>query len=220
LPIVSDCAAALGAEIAGAPVAAHGADLAVFSFNGNKTVTSGGGGGVVGPDRALVARLRHLTTTARTGAAYDHDAVGFNYRMTNIQAAVGCAQMERLDEFLSAKRRIAATYAAAFADLAGVSPFPEAAGTRSAHWLSGLLLADPHIDPDKVRGALRECGIDVRPFWKPVHLQAPYAGAPRAPLPVTEAIWNRILPLPCSTALSSEDQSRVIGAVRGTLSCG
>jgi dTDP-4-amino-4,6-dideoxygalactose transaminase len=217
LSVVSDCAAALGAEIDGAPVATHGADLSVFSFNGNKTVTSGGGGGVVGADTELIAHLRHLTTTARVGMAYDHDAVGFNYRMTNIQAAVGCAQMERLGDFLAAKKRIAEAYRAAFADLADVASFSEAPRVTSAHWLSGLYLGASRIDPGRVRGALRDRGIDVRPFWKPVHLQRPYAEAPRGPLAVTEAIWDRIMPLPCSTALSAKDQAFVIDAVREVL---
>ncbi len=218
LPVIADCAAALGALINGAPIAGHGADLSVFSFNGNKTVTSGGGGGVVGSDATLIARLRHLTTTARVGAAYDHDAVGFNYRMTNIQAAVGCAQMERLEDFLAAKKRISAIYAAAFEDLSSTTPFPKASNVESAHWLAGLFLTDPKINPGYVRDALRQQGIDVRPFWKPVHLQLPYAEAPRGPLVVTETIWDRIMPLPCSTALTKEDQDFVINAVRGVLS--
>ena len=104
LAVVADAAAALGARYRGREVGQCGAHLSVFSFNGNKTVTCGGGGAVCGDDPALVARVRHLATTARAGAAYDHDEVGFNYRMTNVEAAIGCAQMERLDTLIAAKR--------------------------------------------------------------------------------------------------------------------
>ena len=92
------------------PSAALGADLTVFSFNGNKTVTAGGGGAVAGDDAALCRRVRHLTTTARCGAEYDHDAVGFNYRMTDIQGSLGCAQMDRAEAIIMARRRLAARY--------------------------------------------------------------------------------------------------------------
>ena len=125
LPIVADAAAALGARYRGAPIGLANADLSVFSFNGNKTATSGGGGAVTGADERLCAQLRHLTTTARCSADYRHDVAGFNYRMTNLQAAVGVAQLERIDALVAAKRRIARLYDAELAGLDGVSPFPQ-----------------------------------------------------------------------------------------------
>ena len=116
LPLIADGAAALGAEYKGKKIGTL-ADLTVISFNGNKTVTAGGGGMVVGNNEALAKRLRHLSTTARVTAEYDHDMVGYNYRMTNIQAAVGCAQLERLEEFLEKKRKIRAFYNQAFSKI-------------------------------------------------------------------------------------------------------
>lgn len=215
LAIVSDAAAAIGARINDAPIAEHGAAFAVFSFNGNKTITSGGGGALTSADGALLDRARHLTTTARRGPGYDHDMIGFNYRMTNLQAAVGCAQMSRLDAFLDAKRAIADRYAEAFASLAGVETFPAAAWARGTHWLSGVFAPSASAaEMDAARAKLRADGVDARPFWRPIHLQEPYKTAPCASVPVSEAIWERILPLPCSTHLTSDEQARVIDAVR------
>ena len=218
LPVLADGAAALGATCGGRPIGALGADLTVFSFNGNKTVTAGGGGAVAGADRALTGLVRHLTTTARVGDGYDHDRVGFNYRMTNLQAAVGCAQMERLPEILAAKRRIHERYVTGFADLPGVTPFSDPPWGRSAHWLSGVLLAG--VDGEwmsTLLGRLHAVGIGVQSFWKPMHRQRPYAVAPATLTGVADDIWFRILPLPSSTALGEADQERVITALRGVL---
>ncbi len=215
LPVVVDAAAALGATYKGRPSGALGADLTMYSFNGNKTVTAGGGGCVVG-DAKLVATVRHLTTTARVGADYDHDVVGFNYRMTNLQAAVGCAQMEMLKTFLEAKRRIADGYHHGLGNLSGIGFFPDPEWAESGYWFSGFIFktTDGAGDSRALRAFLRENGIDARPFWKPMHLQAPYANAPRSLLPVSEDLWERIVTLPCSTQLTSDEQSKVIAAVR------
>ena len=215
LPIVADGAAALGARYRGRAIGALGADLTVFSFNGNKTVTAGGGGAVAGDDEALCARVRHLTTTARAGADYDHDMVGFNYRMTNLQAAVGCAQMEQLETFVAAKRRIADRYDEALGALPGVGRFPRPEWGESACWFSGVTVTEPTVAV--LRPRLRERGVDSRPFWKPVHLQSPYRHAPATAMTVCEGVWHRVLTLPCATSLTAEDQEHVIGAVRACL---
>jgi perosamine synthetase len=215
LPVVADAAAALGARYKARAIATLGADLTVFSFNGNKTVTAGGGGAVTGDDPALCARVRHLTTTARTGADYDHDMVGFNYRMTNLQAAVGCAQLEQLDGFVAAKRRIARRYDEELGALPGVSRFPRLAWAESACWFSGVTVTKPTVA--ELRPILREQGVDSRPFWKPVHLQVPYRQAPATAMPVCEALWQRVLTLPCSSGLSVDEQAQVIAAVRSAL---
>ena len=215
LPVVVDGAAALGAHYKGRAIGALGADLTVFSFNGNKTVTAGGGGAVVGADEAPCARVRHLTTTARRGAEYDHDMVGFNYRMTNLQAAVGCAQLEQLDTFVAAKRRIARAYSEALGGLPGAGLFPNPDWAEGACWFGGVTLSAPPLA--EVIPRLREAGVDARPFWKPIHLQAPYANVPRAPLPVSEAVWQTVLTLPCSTNLTREEQEAVIAAVRSVI---
>ena len=141
--------------------------------------------------------------------------VGFNYRMTNLEAAVGCAQMERLDEFLAAKRRIAARYDDAFANLPHLSPFPSPKHSESACWFSGVVL-DHALGrrEEELRATLRERGIDARPFWRPMHMQPPYADAPRTETKVADDIWPRVLTLPCSTHLTAEEQDYVIAAVR------
>lgn len=215
VPIVVDAAAALGATYRGSLPASTGAALTVFSFNGNKTVTAGGGGAVVGNDQALCDLVRHLTTTARRGSDYDHDMVGFNYRMTNLQAAVGCAQLEQLDAFVRAKRAIGARYDAELGSLPGAGRFPQPNWAESARWFSGITLDAELVQrmiPD-----LRKDGVDARPFWKPIHLQAPYHASPRASLDRTEAVWRTVLTLPCSTNLTSDDQSTVILTVKNWL---
>ena len=154
LAIVVDGAAALGATYKGKPSGDLGADLTMYSFNGNKTATAGGGGAVAGNDAGLLARFRHLTTTGRVGSDYDHDVVAFNYRMsTNLQAAVGCAQMERLDSFVAAKRRIAARYNEALRRIDGFGAFPDPAYAEPAAWFSGFVFRTE--DGDSRSAALR-----------------------------------------------------------------
>ena len=214
LPVVADAAAALGATYKRQQLAPL-ADLTVFSFNGNKTVTSGGGGAIVGTDRSLLARARHLCAQARVGAEYVHDAVGYNYRMTNLEAAVGLAQMERCAELVARKQAVRATYDRAFSDLPGVSCFPQPQWCASACWLSGLsLAAEAPVSPDELRAALDEQGIAAGIFWRPVHLQEPYRECPRTQQQVGESIAPTIVILPCSTSLSEDVQARVIDTVR------
>lgn len=217
LPLLADAAAAHGSRFQGRAIA-DWAHLACYSFNGNKVVTAGGGGVIAGADEALVRRARHLSTQARTGVDYDHDEVGFNYRLTNVQAAVGCAQLERLGEFLAAKARIRAAYDAAFAGDARLEPFPSPAGCEHACWFSGFALRPGGASVADVRARLADRGVEARPFWKPVHLQRPYAAAPRAAsLAVVEGLWGRLLTLPCSTGLTAGEQGRVIDALRWAL---
>lgn len=218
LPVLADAAAALGSRYKGKRIAEMGADLSVVSFNGNKTVTAGGGGVVVGNDATLLQRVRHLTTTARVSEDYLHDVVGFNYRMTNLQAAVGCAQLEQLDGFVAAKRSIRAAYNDAFAHQVGLTPFPQPSDSISECWFSGFVVDTPPLPPvAALRTRLRAAGIDARPFWRPMHLQPVFAEAPRTEMPVAEALWVRILTLPCSTGLTPEQQRQVIAALRDAL---
>jgi len=216
LPVVADAAAALGSRYRGRRIGEMGADLSVVSFNGNKTVTAGGGGAVIGGDAELLGLVRHLTTTARAGADYLHDRVGFNYRMTNLQAAVGCAQLERLDEFVAAKRRIRARYDAAFAGIPGIGAFPGAGDSESECWFSGIVVDDSARVPG-LRDRLRAAGIDARPFWRPMHRQPPYAEAPRTDMTVSDGLWERIVTLPCATGISEPELEAVIAAVREAL---
>lgn len=190
LPVVADAAAALGATYKGRILGHHGADLTVISFNGNKTVTAGGGGAVTGQDDALLDMVRHLTTTARVGDGYDHDRVGFNHRMTNLQAAVGCAQMEQLDEFVTAKRWIAKRYNCELGELPGIQTFPQPLWADSACWFSGLVINDPLPPVNEIILGMRDAGIAARQFWKPMHLQAPYENASKSTMKTTNSVWQ------------------------------
>lgn len=216
IPVVADAAPAIGARSSGAPIGGL-ADLTVLSFNGNKTVTSGGGGAVVSKDHALLTRVRHLSTTARVDAAYNHDTVGFNYRMTNLEAAVGCAQLESADRFVAAKRRIRDTYRRGLAIVPGIGLFPDAPGDENSCWFSGVVLRADGPPVAEVCSRLAGAGIHAQSFWKPVHFQPPYAAAPRTPMPVAEALWHRIVVLPCSTNLTEVNQAYVIEQVRTVL---
>lgn len=215
LPVIADAAAAIGARYKGRPIGPL-ATATCYSFNGNKTITTGGGGMVVGSDDFLMQRIKHITTTARVGSDYDHDVVGFNYRMTNIEAAMGCAQLERLDEFLFAKKRIRKAYDAAFVGNPAIELFPDVIWADSTYWFSGVLLRDAGA-MDFVINGLKDRGIMARKFWKPMHLQIPYKNMQRRATPVTDELWQRVLTLPCSTSLSEADQARVIHALQTTL---
>lgn len=206
LPLVADAACAIGATYKGEFLGKF-ADVSVLSFNGNKTITCGGGGMIVGNDGKLMRHIRHLTTTARIGTGYDFDMVGYNYRMTNIQAAVGCAQMERLEEFIKRKKKIRRFYTLAFAHMRnlGISFFPETQG--SSCWLSGIVLPDAKgLDDVRMLSIkLKEKKIESRTFWKPVHLQKPYRSVPCSEVTVAENLWNKIVTLPCSTGITDEE---------------
>ncbi len=217
LKVIADAAAAIGVAYKGHPIGPL-ADLTVFSFNGNKTITTGGGGMIIGSDADLLKRAKHLTTTARVSADYEHDEVGFNYRMTNIEAAIGCAQMERLDDFIAKKRAIRQAYDEGFKDLDVASPFALPDFSESTCWFSGLVL-DAQAAPSvkDVCEKLSQDGIEARPFWKPVHLQKPFADAPCEDMSVTEGLWSRILTLPCSTLLTDAEQAKVIDRTRAVL---
>lgn len=217
IPVIADAAAAIGAEYNGHNIGGL-ADILVFSFNGNKTVTAGGGGMLVGNDTKLIELARHLSTTARRGPDYDHDRVGFNYRMTNIQAAVGCAQMERLEEFVAAKRRIDMTYRMRLRTIPGISFFPDPVWAKSACWFTGITIDQScHKSIRELCSQLQEKKIGARTFWKPVHFQKPYALAPKTEMNVSEKIWDKILTLPCSTNLSEIEQETVVNALMNIL---
>ena len=217
LPVLADAAAAIGVTYRDKPLDGL-ADLTSFSFNGNKTMTTGGGGMLIGHNAEALAKAKHLSTTARTSSDYDYDMVGYNYRMTNIQAAVGCAQLQRLDGFLERKRAIRKRYDAAFAGIDGLSAFPSPADIESACWFSGVVLDSSYSKTvPEICALLREQGIEGRPFWKPVHLQAPHNDALKADLPITSDLSSRILTLPCGTSLTDEEQDQVIEALTAIL---
>lgn len=212
LHVVVDAAAAIGGTAdGGVALAATGVDAVCYSFNGNKTITCGGGGAVASADEDFIRRLKHLTNTGRVGRDYDHDIVAYNYRMTNVQAALGVAQLRRLDSFLEIKAAHAAAYARAADAVPDLAPFPAPEAGGSTHWFSGLWYGGKDLERcDAFRAHMQQAGIDLRKFWKPIHLQTPYLGAIRSDMPVSDDLWQRIFPLPCSTGLPVSDRDRVL----------
>ncbi len=218
IPLVVDAACAIGASFEGhefGPLA----DLSVLSFNGNKTITCGGGGAVVSNNESMLEHVRHLSTTARVWPGYDFDEVGFNYRLTNIQAAVGVAQMERLEAFVEKKIMVRSYYEKNLHDLIeyGISFFPTVDG--SSCWFSGIVLpkGSKLSRANDICSKLKEHEIEARSFWKPVHLQKPYVHAPIGSLNKTEELWQRIITLPCSTNITMEQLEMVKEAVLALL---
>ncbi len=219
IPVVEDAAESLGSTLHGRHAGTFGR-LGILSFNGNKILTTGGGGAIVTDDEALARRAKHVSTTAKLPHPYrfDHDEPAFNYRMPNLNAALGVAQLERLDAAVEEKRRLARAYQEAFADVEGVGVFVEPAGARSNYWLNALLLDAPD---EALRDALLERsngdGIMTRPAWTPLHRLPMYADAPRMALPATEALAARIVNVPSSPALAARadawrDAARAIAA--------
>ncbi len=207
LYLVADAAAAIGSDFRGVPIGQL-ADASIASFNGNKTVTCGGGGAIFGTDSDFLDRVRHLSATARVGSDYDHDAVGFNYTMTNVQAAIGCAQLERLNTFLETKREVHSFYANLSEQIDKVDGFPDGEFGKSAHWLSGMVLGTAGLTGSAINW-LSLNGLPVRPFWKPMHLQHPYKDWPIDRSDGASHLWDRILVLPCSTSISTSDLETV-----------
>lgn len=204
LVLVEDAAEALGSRWRGRHLGTFGR-LGALSFNGNKIITTGGGGAVLTNDSELGRRAKHLTTTAKVPHrwAFDHDQVGWNYRMPNLNAALGCAQLEKLPDMLARKARLAERYKTAFADIAGASLLRPRPGAEVNHWLNALILDRPDPDlRDAVLEALNEAGFQARPLWTLMHRLPMYAGCPRDETPVAEALADRVINLPSSAALA------------------
>jgi perosamine synthetase len=207
IPVVEDAAESLGSTYKGHAVGSQ-ARLAALSFNGNKIVTTGGGGAILTNDEELGRRAKHITTTAKLPHkwAFVHDEVGFNYRLPNLNAALGCAQLEQLDGFLASKRRLAAAYQRAFAGVPGVEFSREPEGTTSNYWLNAVLLDEAHADMrDDVLTALNASGFGARPAWTLMHRLPMFAACPRGELGVAESIERRLINLPSSASIQARD---------------
>jgi pyridoxal phosphate-dependent aminotransferase EpsN len=216
VPVFEDAAEALGATYK-ERLAGTLARLAAFSFNGNKIITTGGGGMLVSDDKALVDKARFWATQARDpGIAYEHSEMGYNYRMSNVLAGIGRGQLEVLDLRVSQRRAIADRYAAGFREIEGIEPMPRAADTFSTSWLSCFLIRerDFGMSRDELIGRLNADGIESRPVWKPMHLQPLFADCERRGGDVAEDLFTRGICLPSSSSLSPEDQDHVIKCVR------
>lgn len=214
--VVEDAAEALGSSYRGRPAGSFG-HAAAFSFNGNKIVTCSGGGMLVTDDAELARVARHLASQAREPVAhYEHRTVGYNYRLSNLLAAVGCAQLDGLDRKVKARREINRTYRRELADVPGISFMPVADYGDGNCWLT-CILVDPEecgATPDQLRLRLEAAGIESRRTWKPLHLQPAYHPVERYGGAVCEHVFERGLCLPSGSGLTEDQQGRVIGAIR------
>ena len=212
VPLIEDSAEALGATHRGRAAGSFGI-AGIFSFNGNKIITTSGGGMLVTQSRQLAERARHLATQAREPVShFEHTTVGYNYRLSNLLAALGRAQLRGLDRRVESRKRIDAVYTEGLADLPGISPMPRTADGTSNYWLTCIEI-DPKTfgtDRERVRLALEAADIESRPVWKPLHLQPAFAGVGLVGPGHCSRIFDRGLCLPTGSALSPADQSRVI----------
>ncbi|MBL8890649.1 MAG: aminotransferase class I/II-fold pyridoxal phosphate-dependent enzyme [Planctomycetaceae bacterium] len=218
LPLIEDAAEALGATYQNRPAGSFG-DIACFSFNGNKIITTSGGGMLVTNSADRAAKARHLATQARDPAPhYEHSEVGYNYRLSNLLAAIGRGQLEVLDEHVRRRRGIFEVYQNALSERPGLTLMPEIPGGKSTRWLT-VLLIDPQKfgeDRESVRQRLEAANIESRPAWKPMHCQPIFQGCEFVGGNVSLQIFEQGLCLPSGSSLSWEQQKRVIEVLLGS----
>jgi len=203
LAMVEDAAESLGSFYQGQHTGTFGL-LGTLSFNGNKIVTTGSCGAILTNDERLADHAKHLTTTAKIPHRWDyvHDEVGYNFRMSNLNAALGCAQLEQLADFLSSKRRLFERYQTALDNIDEVFLMEEPSGCKSNYWLQTLVLSGAVLDQrDAILQATNDAGLMTRPAWRLMHQLPCYQECPRAPLPVAESLEGRIINLPSSAGL-------------------
>lgn len=215
IPVLEDAAEALGSTYFGRACGTLGS-IGIFSFNGNKIITTGGGGALISTDSQILERARYLSTQAREQLPYyQHLAVGYNYRMNNLAAGVGIAQLEKLDEFVDKRRSINKLYKGLFAELPGILFQPEQTGSKSNFWLSTILIDESltGFSNHRLRELLLNNGIESRFLWKPLHLQPVYHRAPYYGEGVAEGLFSKGLCLPSSASLTAEDQKKIASIV-------
>lgn len=220
LRVVEDAAEGMGVRYQGRHVGTWG-DVGVVSFNGNKIITAGGGGMLLTHDPDAAAYARYLTTQAKeAGVEYIHQQIGYNYRLTNLHAAVGLAQLEQLDAFVARKRSIARAYEEGLRGLKGVELMPLSARTEATYWLYTILLPKGTTVPERQAWLtrLREQGIEARPLWHPIHGLEPYRRCQAFDITCADELYARAVSLPSSSSLSESDVAYCIEAVRRLLS--
>lgn len=219
LRIVEDAAEGIGVRYRGRHVGTFG-DVGCLSFNGNKLMTTGGGGMLLMNDQGSAERARYLTTQAKDDALeYIHHEVGYNYRLTNVQAALGVAQLEQLEEFIARKCAIAKVYEEAFQDVDGITPMPTPPHTEPTYWLYTILL-DSHMTLAERQARMKQLhadGIGVRPLWHPIHGLAPYRQCQTVAIEHSIRLYERAISLPSSVGLTDEELRRCVRAVRKTV---
>lgn len=220
-PIVEDAAESMSATYKGKQTGTFG-EFGIFSFNGNKIITTSGGGMLISPDEAMINRARFLATQARDPAPYyQHSVIGYNYRMSNITAGIGRGQLIHLNEHKAKKKEIYNAYKEAFADIPAITMNPLNENAADANcWLSCMLIDENSpVEPMAILDALAKENIEARPIWKPMHLQPVFEGCDFITVKeegsVSEDIFNRGLCLPSDIKNTEEDMDKIIGIVRG-----
>jgi pyridoxal phosphate-dependent aminotransferase EpsN len=219
VPLIEDAAEAVGATYRDRPGGSFG-DMAVFSFNGNKIITTSGGGAFLTGREDWAQKARFLATQARDPAPhYEHSELGYNYRLSNLLAALGRSQLADLDRRVEVRRAHNAAYRRAFEGIEGIEFMPEAPGCRSTFWLTAITVDEAVLGRknEDVRLHLETLDIESRPVWKPMHLQRLYQGCPIVRGKVSEALFERGLCLPSASSLSADDRRRVISGVTDAL---
>lgn len=215
LRIIEDATESLGSKYKGTMVGNIG-DIACFSFNGNKLITTGGGGMLVSNSETWAEEARYLTTQAKDHPVeYIHNNIGYNYRLSNINAALGCGQLEQIDSYIAKKRDIARAYTEGIGNILGIKGMYEAEWATSVFWLYTILVNRNKfgIDSRMLLTELRACGIDSRPLWQPNHLSPAHSTCQALGGRVAEHLYRNCLSIPCSVGLLKTDQQRVIDAV-------
>ncbi len=218
VPVIEDAAEALGATYRGRPAGGFGA-LGVFSFNGNKIITTSGGGMLVASDPVLIEHARHLATQARDPAPhYEHSELGFNYRMSNLLAALGRGQLRGLPAKITRRRAINGRYRSALGAMPGIGFMPDAAYGEPTNWLTVITVDEGEFgaSPTVIREHLESLNIEARPAWKPMHLQPLYADHPVRGGEVAESFFRTGLCLPSGSRMTDADVERVVDGILGT----
>lgn len=205
LQLIEDAAESLGSKYHGCHTGTFGV-MGTLSFNGNKTITTGGGGAILTNDEELARRAKHITTTAKLPHrwAYEHDEIGYNYRMPNINAALGCAQLEQIQVFLQAKRSLFSSYAEAFSNIPCMSLVNEPDGCSSNFWLQTLRLEEADASlRETILMTANDAGYSARPVWSLMHNLKHFEDCPRSPLPLAESLECRLINIPSSVTLAA-----------------
>lgn len=217
IPVLEDAAEALGSLYTGKSVGTFG-EAGVLSFNGNKIITTSGGGALLSANDKLIERARYLRQEAKEPLAfYEHKEVGYNYRLSNLLAAVGRSQLLVLDERVAVRRRIFEFYVRELGDIPFLAFLPEPQNVRSNRWLTTLLIRHPKVNTETVRNALARSNIETRPLWKPMHLQPVFSGCPTYANGVSERLFQDGLCLPSGSNLLREDLAKVVEVIKSTL---
>jgi len=216
--LIEDAAESLGATFEGRHTGTFG-KLGIYSFNGNKIITTSGGGILVSDDEELISYARHLSTQARDDAPhYEHSEYGYNYRMSNITAGIGRGQMEVLSERIERRREIFNLYQQELNAIEGLSFMPELPSSVGNRWLTTILLPE-RLSPENIRVALEKENIESRPLWKPMHAQPLFKDAPRRTNGTSDTFFERGICLPSGSSMDNDDIQRILSVLKPLLNC-